>query len=215
RWYLQAHRDGDGRQRAGGERLDAGQRRRQRRQSQLESADAHGQRSKRPDRPGHFDHPLAANALASPANLWRVAHRSGEPTVASNPSKNCLPEAKGSNQVIGLRQFLSREGYRPPSCVECVGVGDMTEPHRPRVKYVIGPDGSPLTIADLPAPGTKRWVIRRKAEVVAAVRGGLLSLEEACSRYTLTVEEFLSWQYSIDQHGLAGLRTTRIQQSRQ
>ncbi|MGO9427441.1 MAG: DUF1153 domain-containing protein, partial [Rhodoblastus sp.] len=26
----------------------------------------------------------------------------------------------------------------------------MTEPHRPRVKYVIGPDGSPLTIADLP-----------------------------------------------------------------
>ena len=90
----------------------------------------------------------------------------------------------------------------------------MTEPHRPRVKYVIGPDGSPLTIADLPAPGTKRWVIRRKAEVVAAVRGGLLSLEEACARYTLTVEEFLSWQYSIDQHGLAGLRTTRIQQYR-
>ena len=82
----------------------------------------------------------------------------------------------------------------------------MTEPHRPRVKYVIGPDGSPLTIADLPPPSTKRWVIRRKAEVVAAVRGGLLSLEEACARYTLTVEEFLSWQYSIDQHGLAGLR---------
>ena len=63
----------------------------------------------------------------------------------------------------------------------------MTEPHRPRVKYVIGPDGSPLTIADLPAPGTRRWVIRRKAEVVAAVRGGLLSLEEACTRYTLTL----------------------------
>jgi hypothetical protein len=58
-------------------------------------------------------------------------------------------------------------------------------------------------------------VIRRKAEVVAAVRGGLLSLEEACSRYTLTVEEFLAWQHSIDRHGLAGLRTTRIQQYRQ
>ncbi|MBV9751141.1 MAG: DUF1153 domain-containing protein, partial [Hyphomicrobiales bacterium] len=26
----------------------------------------------------------------------------------------------------------------------------MTDAHRPRVKYVIGPDGSPLTIADLP-----------------------------------------------------------------
>jgi Protein of unknown function (DUF1153) len=90
----------------------------------------------------------------------------------------------------------------------------MTEQMRPRVKYVIGPDGSPLTIADLPPEGTHRWVIRRKAEVVAAVRGGLLSLEEACNRYTLTVEEFLSWQQSIDKHGLAGLRATRVQQYR-
>ena len=91
----------------------------------------------------------------------------------------------------------------------------MTVALRPRPKHVIGPDGSPLTMADLPAPGTKRWVIRRKAEVIAAVRGGLLSLEEACSRYMLTVDEFLSWQSSIDQHGLPGLRTTRIQQYRQ
>ena len=90
----------------------------------------------------------------------------------------------------------------------------MSEMPRGRTKYVIGPDGSPLTIADLPPGDTKRWVIRRKAEVVAAVRGGLLSLEEACTRYTLTVEEFLSWQASIDRHGLAGLRTTRIQQYR-
>lgn len=90
----------------------------------------------------------------------------------------------------------------------------MTDRIRPRVKYVIGPDGSPLTIADLPPKSTKRWVIRRKAEVVAAVRGGLLSLEEACERYTLTVEEFLSWQHSIETHGLAGLRATRIQHYR-
>ena len=90
----------------------------------------------------------------------------------------------------------------------------MTDLVRPRVKYVIGPDGSPLTVADLPATTTRRWVIRRKAEVVAAVRGGLLSLEEACTRYRLTVEEFLSWQASIDDYGLQGLRTTRIQQYR-
>jgi hypothetical protein len=89
----------------------------------------------------------------------------------------------------------------------------MAIPQR-RSKYVIGPDGTPLTIADLPEPGTKRWVIRRKAQVVAAVRGGLLSIEDACSRYMLTVEEFLSWQSSIDQHGLAGLRTTRTQEYR-
>jgi hypothetical protein len=92
----------------------------------------------------------------------------------------------------------------------------MLDPFRPRIKYVMGPDGSPLTIADLPSPGTQeRWVIRRKALVVAAVRGGLLSLQEACNRYTLTVDEFLSWQSTIDQHGLAGLRATRIQQYRQ
>ena len=90
----------------------------------------------------------------------------------------------------------------------------MTDLVRPRVKYVIGPDGSPLTIADLPPTNTRRWVIRRKAEVVAAVRGGLLSLEEACQRYKLTVEEFLSWQASIAEYGLSGLRTTRIQQYR-
>jgi hypothetical protein len=93
---------------------------------------------------------------------------------------------------------------------------DMAEPelHRTRPKYVTGPDGSPLTIENLPAPGMKRWVIRRKAEVVAAVRGGLLTLEEACGRYRLTVDEFVDWQHLIDRHGLAGLRVTRVQQYR-
>ncbi len=90
----------------------------------------------------------------------------------------------------------------------------MPEQYRPRVRYVIGPDGSPLTVADLPPKNTKRWVVRRKAEVVAAVRGGLLSLEEACERYMLTVEEFLSWQRSIERNGVRGLRATRIQEFR-
>ena len=91
----------------------------------------------------------------------------------------------------------------------------MQEPYRPKPKYIIGPDGSPLTLADLPKADNERWVIRRKAEVVAAVRGGLLSLDEACSRYSITMDEFLSWQFSIDRHGLRGLRTTQIQQYRQ
>ena len=79
---------------------------------------------------------------------------------------------------------------------------------------VIGPAGQPLTIDDLPPPETKRWVIRRKAEVVAGVRNGLISLEEACNRYKLSVDEFLSWQRLIDEHGVRGLRTTRLQQYR-
>ncbi len=86
---------------------------------------------------------------------------------------------------------------------------------RARVRYVIGPDGSPLMVADLPPTNTKRWVIRRKAEVVAAVRGGLLSIEEACERYRLTVDELLSWQRSIEKHGLPGLRATRLQEYRE
>ena len=90
----------------------------------------------------------------------------------------------------------------------------MTEPSRPRVKYVIGPDGSPLTIADLPPPNTKRWVVRRKAEVVAAVSGGLLSIDEVLERYNLTLEEFASWQRAVDRSGMQGLRVTRIQHYR-
>lgn len=81
-------------------------------------------------------------------------------------------------------------------------------------RYVVGPTGAPLTLADLPPANTQRWVIRRKAEVVTAVRGGLLTLEEACERYRLTTDEFLSWQKAIDRWGMPGLRTTRIQQYR-
>ena len=78
----------------------------------------------------------------------------------------------------------------------------------------IGPTGAPLTKNDLPPPNTGRWVIRRKAEVVAAVRGGLITLEEALERYSLTNDEFISWQRSIERHGMPGLRTTRLQQYR-
>jgi hypothetical protein len=88
----------------------------------------------------------------------------------------------------------------------------LESPGRP--DNVIGPAGKPLSIDDLPPPDTERWVIRRKAEVVAAVRAGLISLEDACERYRLSVEEFLSWQRLIDRHGMRGLRTTRLQQYR-
>ncbi len=90
----------------------------------------------------------------------------------------------------------------------------MTNPSGGRARYIIGPDGSPLTGADLPTSETPRWVIRRKAIVVAAVEGGLLTVEEACRRYTLTIEEFLSWRTAVEKHGLAGLRTTCLQHYR-
>jgi len=74
--------------------------------------------------------------------------------------------------------------------------------------------GPVLSLDSLPPPETKRWVIRRKAVVVAAVRAGIISLEDACRRYTLSIEEFLAWQRLVDGHGLPGLRVTRLQDYR-
>jgi len=83
-----------------------------------------------------------------------------------------------------------------------------------RPASVIGPLGEELTLQTLPQPGTRRWVVRRKAEVVAAVQGGLLSFDEACERYSLSLEELASWERNIDRSGMKGLRVTRLQHYR-
>lgn len=90
----------------------------------------------------------------------------------------------------------------------------MIENQNFRPSQVIGPLGEPLTLDSLPPPGTTRWVVRRKAEVVAAVYGGLLSINDVCERYGLTLEEFASWQRAVDRSGMPGLRVTRIQHYR-
>ena len=48
------------------------------------------------------------------------------------------------------------------------------------------PGSGTLLIANLPRPTTKRWVVRRKAAVVAAVRSGGITIEEACRAYQLS-----------------------------
>ncbi len=80
-----------------------------------------------------------------------------------------------------------------------------------RAPLPIGPSGNLLTLEDLPPSDTVRWVIRRKAELAAAIRGGLLSLEDACERYQLSEEELQSWANSIAKHGIRGLRSTKLQ----
>lgn len=62
----------------------------------------------------------------------------------------------------------------------------------------LGPDGGPMTLSDLPSSRTQRWVIRRKAAVICAVRGGLISLDDACRAYGLSIEEFLSWKIRVE-----------------
>lgn len=69
-------------------------------------------------------------------------------------------------------------------------------------------------MSGLPPPNVKRWTVRRKAAVVTAVASGAMTQEEACRRYQLSEEEFLSWQRAYEAHGLPGLRSTRLQQYR-
>src|SRR5690348_4483504 len=63
---------------------------------------------------------------------------------------------------------------------------------------LFGPAGKPLTLRDLPSSKAAHWTPRRKAEVVHAVRTGLLSLDEAGTRYALSREEFRSWADEFD-----------------
>jgi len=77
----------------------------------------------------------------------------------------------------------------------------MDSIRRRGVRFVVGPDGYPLTVDDLPATPPRRWMIRRKAQVVAVVTGGLLTIEQVCDRFMLTREEFLEWQRSVGRGG--------------
>jgi len=76
------------------------------------------------------------------------------------------------------------------------------------------PDGSIMTRADLPPEDTRRWVASRKAAVVRAVRHGLITLEEAKSRYGLSDEEFESWARAVQEHGVQALKATTLQRYR-
>ena len=77
------------------------------------------------------------------------------------------------------------------------------------------PDGTIMTRADLPPAKTRRWVASRKALVVRAVVHGLLPLDEALSRYSLSDEEFGLWREAVERHGISALKVTRIQEYRQ
>ena len=80
--------------------------------------------------------------------------------------------------------------------------------------FVVGPDGERMTMADLPEPDTRRWVPRRKARVVAAVEGGLVTLDWALERYRLTAEEFDGWKQAMSRWGMRGLCVTKLGRGR-
>lgn len=72
----------------------------------------------------------------------------------------------------------------------------------------------PLRLADLPPANTKRWVPQRKAAIVAAVEDRLISPEDACRRYKLTIEEYTAWKEALEEFGPAGLKTTKQMKKR-
>jgi hypothetical protein len=84
----------------------------------------------------------------------------------------------------------------------------------PGPKSVTLPDGRAMTRADLPAAGTRRWVASRKAAVVQAVDAGLITPDEAMATWALSEEELASWRAAVARHGIAALRTTRLQRYR-
>ena len=77
------------------------------------------------------------------------------------------------------------------------------------------PDGTIMTRADLPEPGTRRWVASRKAAVVRAVDHGLISAKEAKETYSLSDEELDAWRNAVVQHGEVALKATAVQRYRQ
>ena len=91
----------------------------------------------------------------------------------------------------------------------------MLENQKIRPDSVVGPLGERLTLDMLPPLDTRRWTARRKAEIAAAVKGGMITIDEACEMYKLTLEELVSWERSLDRSGMAGLRITRIQDYKQ
>ena len=116
--------------------------------------------------------------------------------------------------TTGLQNIFNGPDLRRTKRSESRCKEAMLENQKFRPAQVIGPLGEPLTLDSLPPVGTTRWVVRRKAEVVAAVAGGLLTVDEACARYNLSLEEFTTWQRAIDRSGMPGLRVTRIKHYR-
>ena len=74
------------------------------------------------------------------------------------------------------------------------------------------PNGQVMSQADLPEAGTSRWVASRKASVVRGVLYGLISQDDALSRYGLSEAEFNEWLNAVSEHGEDALKATRLKQ---
>lgn len=76
---------------------------------------------------------------------------------------------------------------------------------------VLAHNGNLINIDDLPSASMKRWSPSRKANVVYAVRGGLITVDGVCEKYGLSLEEYYSWERTVVSVGTKGL-TLRLRQ---
>ncbi len=123
-----------------------------------------------------------------------------------NDCLSALPlESDGFRPHYGAAaEFMTETSSRPFTAFDA-------SPFRMPEQKAVTSNRKPIA---LPAPGTQRWVVRRKAAIVEAVKAGQLTAEDACRTYSLSAEEFQSWQRLIERHGTRGLRTTRLKEYR-
>ena len=74
--------------------------------------------------------------------------------------------------------------------MEAYAVGDLKRAELP-ADDPVEPDPFDQ-IPELPA-AVGRWTVRLKAELVRAVRGGWVPIEEVCRLYGISAEEFVAW----------------------
>ena len=143
----------------------------------------------KPFRPSHVLDALSSLTVqtATSAHAW---------------SPNVVKEA---GPVLTIVETRADPPFKTPAYAEA---GRPSE--RP---WVVGPLGQKLYKESLPSFNVQ-WTPRRKAEIVAAYAGGLLSAQEVQENYGLSAEEFAGWQRSVERFGMAGLRQTRVQQYR-
>ncbi len=116
--------------------------------------------------------------------------------MARSAVRVTMPNALGkSSHVIDRPSVLESRGNNP----ELRGPGQA-----------FGLDGRPLDLMNLPESQTIRWVMRRKMEVLTAIRFGLLNFREACTQYGISLEELLSWKSALDRFGPVGLNALRL-----
>ncbi|MEP6605035.1 MAG: DUF1153 domain-containing protein [Nitrosospira sp.] len=63
---------------------------------------------------------------------------------------------------------------------------------------------------NLPESNSIRWVVRRKIEVLTAIRQGFFTAEEACQRYAISMDELFAWQTAMRHFGPEGLCATHV-----